>query len=303
MSDARVEPRGPRASSAGRSEPRVISNDGPLGAEVRGVDLSRPLSQGAFRITEDALYAHIVVLFRDQRLTDEQLAAFGERLGELHPAPHHEYGENAAGLHWAVELISNVLRDGRPIGALGAGEATWHTDMSMYEIPASATLLYAQEIPPEGGNTRFANLRLAYERLPEDLRAAVAGRRSIHDHAYLAGGGVRPGFEPVVDKSQGPGARHPIVRRHPRTGHKALFLGRKGTGYIEGYSVAQSDELLDRLWTHMTRSEFVWEHAWRPGDLLVWDNRCTAHSRGAFDPSSRRVLRRLTVKSEPPIPG
>lgn len=279
----------------------VVATGGPLGAEIRGVDLSRPLDDATFKAIEAAWHEHLVLLFRDQRLTDEQLTAFGARFGELHPAPHHEYGENAAGLHWAVELISNVLRNGKPIGALGAGEAIWHSDMSMYEIPASATLLYAEVIPPAGGNTRFTNLRRAYETLPDELRRAVEGRRSIHDIAYLAGGGVRPGWQEVADKSQGPGARHPVVRTHPGTGRKALYLGRMGNGYIEGYSVPESDALLDRLWTHMTRPELIWEHRWRVGDLLVWDNRCVAHARGSFPADTQRVLRRITAMSEKPF--
>jgi taurine dioxygenase len=279
----------------------VIPSGGPLGAEMRGVDLSQPMTAQLFAEIERAWHEHIVLLFRGQKLTDEQLVAFGERFGELHPAPHHEYGDNAKGLHPAVELISNVLKNGRPIGALGAGEATWHTDMSMYEIPASATLLYAEEIPPSGGNTRFANLTRAYEDLPERLRKAVDGRLSIHDHAYLASGGVRPGFTAVADKSQGPGARHPVVRTHPGTGRKALYLGRRTTGYILGYPVEESDKLLDELWEHMTAPRYVWEHVWRVGDVLVWDNRQAVHARQSFPSESRRVMRRITAMSEKPF--
>lgn len=286
-----------------KAQVEVIPSGGPLGAEIRGVDLSKPLSADTFDAIKKAWDDNIVVLFRDQRLVDSDLARFGEYFGELHPAPHQEYGENAAGLHWAVELISNVLRNGRPIGALGSGEATWHTDMSMFEIPASATILYGEEIPIVGGNTRFTNLYRAFETLPEPLLSAVEGRRSIHDHAYLATGGVRPGFEAVADKSQGPGARHPIIRVHPDTQRRALYLGRTGTGYILGYDVPTSDDLLGELWSHMTKPEFIWEHSWRVGDVLVWDNRCTAHSRTPFDPAARRILRRLTVKCEVPIPG
>lgn len=178
---------------------------------------------------------------------------------------------------------------------MGAGEATWHTDMSMYEVPATATLLYGDEIPPSGGNTYFTNLYEAYETLAEDLRRLIEKRRSIHDAAYLATGGVRPGHEAITDKSQGPGARHPIVRCHPRTGRKALYLGRRGFGYIEGLAVEESDEALAALWEHMTRPEFIWEQEWQAGDLIVWDNRCVAHARGAFDPAARRLLRRVTV--------
>jgi taurine dioxygenase len=284
---------------AGKIE--VVPTGGALGAELRGVDLSQPLSEAAFRTIEEAWFEHLVLLFRDQHLDDRDIIAFAKRFGELHSASGREYGGKPSELAEAVELISNIVRDGRPIGALGADEATWHTDMSMYEIPASATLLYADEIPPSGGNTRFANLRRAYETLPDELEKVVRGRKSIHDAAYLASGGVRPGFEAPADKSQGPGARHPIVRTHPHSGRKALYLGRMGNGYILGLPEAESDRLLDELWAHMTRPAFVWEHVWRVGDLVVWDNRCVAHARGAFDPQARRLLRRVTVKSEVPV--
>lgn len=273
----------------------IVPTGGPLGADVYGVDLAEPLSDETFAAIVEAWYEHLVLRFRDQDVTDDALVRFALRFGQLHHAAGAEYGGKPEELHAAVELISNIVKDGKPIGALGAGEATWHTDMSIYEVPASATLLYGDEIPPSGGNTRFTNLCRAYETLEPELRARVEDRRSIHDAAYLATGGVRPGYEAVTDKSKGPGARHPVVKTHPHSGRMALFLGRKGFGYIEGYPVEESDELLDALWQHMTRPEFIWEQVWRQGDLIVWDNRCVAHSRGSFDPSARRLLRRVTV--------
>ena len=273
----------------------IVPTGGPLGADVYGVDLGEPLSDETFAAIVEAWYEHLVLRFRDQDVTDDALVGFALRFGQLHHAAGAEYGGKPEELHAAVELISNIVKDGKPIGALGAGEATWHTDMSIYEVPASATLLYGDEIPPSGGNTRFTNLCRAYETLDPELRARVEDRRSIHDAAYLATGGVRPGYEAVTDKSKGPGARHPVVKTHPYSGRKALFLGRKGFGYIEGYPVEESDELLDALWQHMTRPELIWEQVWQRGDLIVWDNRCVAHSRGSFDPSARRLLRRVTV--------
>jgi taurine dioxygenase len=283
------------------SEVEIIPTRAALGAEIRGVNLSKPLSDAAFRRIETAVYDHIAVFFRNQKMDDAKLVALGSRFGELHKAPLEQYGENAKELPPEVELISNILRDGKPIGALASGEASWHTDMSMYDIPSSITLLYAEEIPPSGGDTRFTNLRRAYEMLPPDLHDSVEGRISIHDIAYTATGEVRPGFSEVVDKTKMPGARHPIVRCHPVTGRKALFLGRMGHGYIVGLPVPESDVLLSRLWEHMTQAKFVWEHQWQVGDVLLWDNRQCAHSRGAFDPNSRRLLRRVTAISEKPF--
>ena len=268
-----------------------------LGADIRGIDLRDSLSDETFGQILNAWHDHLVLRFRGQEISDDDLVRFAMRFGSLHSAEGAEYGGKPEELHTAVELISNIVKDGKPIGALGAGEATWHTDMSMYEEPATATLLYGDEIPPAGGNTMFTNLYTAYETLPDDLRQLVETRRSIHDAAHLATGGIRPGYEEVTDKSQSPGARHPVVKSHPGTGRKALYLGRMGTGYIEGLTVEESDDVLDALWTHMTRREFIWEQEWQTGDLIIWDNRCVAHARGSFDPSTKRLLRRVTVKA------
>jgi len=278
----------------------VVPTGKALGVEIRGVDLTKPMPTEVFAEIENAWHEHFVLLIRDQKLDDDQLVAFARRFGELHGADGYEYGGKPDELPPEVELISNIVCDGKPIGALGASEAVWHTDMSMYEIPSSATFLYAEIIPPSGGNTRFTNNVRAYETLPEDLRKSVEGRRSIHDSAYLAGGGIRRGHEAVTDKSKGPGARHPVVRTHPQSDKKALYIGRIGNGYILDLPVEESDRLLDALWAHITKPEFIWEHEWRVGDLIVWDNRCVAHARGSFDPNSQRLLHRVTVKSEAP---
>ena len=273
----------------------VVPSGKALGADIRGIDLRESLSEEAFGQILNAWHDHLVLRFRDQDISDDNLVAFAMRFGRLHGAEGAEYGGKPEDLHPAVELISNIVRDGKPIGALGAGEATWHSDMSMFEVPATATVLYGDEIPPSGGNTLFTNLYRAYETLSEDLRQTIEARRSIHDAAHLATGGVRPGYEEVADKSQAPGARHPIVKIHPSTGRKAIYLGRMGTGYIEGLTVEESDALLDKLWAHMTSPALIWEQEWQTGDLIIWDNRCVAHARGAFDPSTRRLLRRVTV--------
>lgn len=273
----------------------IVPSGKALGADIRGVDLREDLPDEVFGQIQNAWHDHLVLRFRGQEISDNDFVAFAMRFGKLHGAEGAEYGGKPEDLHPAVELISNIVRDGKPIGALGAGEATWHSDMSMFETPATATLLYGDEIPPSGGNTKFTNLYQAYETLPENLRQTIETRRSIHDAAHLATGGVRPGYEEVTDKSQAPGARHPIVKTHPSTGRKAIYLGRMGTGYIEGLTVEDSDALLDKLWTHMTSPRFIWEQEWQTGDLIIWDNRCVAHARGSFDPTTRRLLRRVTV--------
>lgn len=279
----------------------VVPTGGALGAEVRGVDLSKPLPPEVSDAIVQAWLDHLVLLVRGQTLTDQQIIAYGRQFGEPHTAEGMEYGGKPGELPPEIELISNIVRDGKPIGALGAGEAIWHTDMSMFDLPATATMLYAEIVPPEGGDTMFTNNVRAWETLPADLRRAVEGRLSIHDIAYKADGELRAGQKEVTDKSKGPGARHPVVRTNPDTGRNALYLGRKGYGYIYGYSVEESDRLLDALWTHIAKPEFIWAHKWKQGDVLIWDNRSVTHARGSFDPSQQRLMRRITIKGERPF--
>jgi taurine dioxygenase len=279
----------------------VVPTGDVIGAEIKGVDLSAPLSDKVIAAIRSAWLDHHVVYFRNQNLTDAQLVAFGRRFGTLQPVEFQALEYNRDGLLPEIDVVSNVIVDGKPIGCGGAGELGWHTDMSIFDLPASATFLYAAEVPPSGTSTRFSNMIAAYEALPQSLKDKIEGRRSIHDIAYTASGTVRGGFQPIADKSKGPGAVHPVVRTHPETGQKALFLGRRGYGYIHGYPVPESDALLDVLWDHMTNPRFIWEHHWRRGDVIGWDNRCLIHGRGAFDPQSRRIMRRITVEGDKPF--
>jgi taurine dioxygenase len=279
----------------------VIPTGGPLGAEVKGIDLSSALSDTLIASIRSAWLRHCVIYFRDQNLTDSQLVKLARRFGKTQSVEFQSAEYNRAGLLPEIDVVSNVVIDGKPIGCTGAGELGWHTDMSIFDIPASATILYGEEIPPSGGNTRFANTQLAYETLDPALKEKIADLKSIHDIANTASGTTRGGFQAVADKTTDPGAVHPVVRTHGETGRKALFLGRKGNGYVKGLTVQESDMLLDELWNHMTNPRFVWEHRWQRGDVVMWDNRSVVHSRGAFDPQSRRVLRRVTVESERPV--
>lgn len=278
---------------------QIKPTGGPLGAEVHGVDLSTALTPGQITRIRQAWLEHIVLCFRHQTLTDDQLVRFGQQFGELHRVQYLDR-ERPPGVPMEIEIVSNVVVEGEPVGLLGNSEVAWHTDMSMWEEPASATILYGEVVPASGGGTRFCNLYRAWEELDEDTRNQVRGRRSIHDSAYMADGNVRAGYENLERKSEGPGARHPIVCTHPETGRETLYLGRKGYGYILGLDEDESDELLDRLWNHMVSDRYVWEHQWRKGDVLMWDNRCTAHSRGAIAADQARQLRRVTVKGSAP---
>ncbi len=267
-----------------------------VGAEVGGVDLAR-LSDADFAVLERAWHEHAVLLLRGQNLGDDDLLAFSRRLGPLDPPPNQERGRISPPGFPDIYVVSNVLDpQGDPIGALGAGEAVWHTDMSYLETPPDASMLYALEIPPTGGNTWFCGMQAAYSALSPDLKRAIDGKRIKHDGTYNSGGYLRQGVTPTDDPHQAPGARHPAVLKHPANGRPTLYLGRRRNSYIEGMSPAESDAVLETLWAHIAQPRFIYEHVWRLGDLVLWDNRSTMHRRDPFDGAARRVMHRTQIK-------
>jgi taurine dioxygenase len=269
-----------------------------VGAEISGVELSR-VSDAEFSQIEQAWARHGALLFRDQTLTDDDLLAFSRRFGELDPPPIQEHGRQSPEGYPDIYVVSNVLDDkGAPIGALGAGEAVWHTDMSYLATPPVASMLFALEVPPTGGNTWLLGMQAAWTTLPDALKAKVRGRRIKHDGTYNSGGFLRKGVTPTDDPHQAPGTWHPAVLAHPATGAPMLYLGRRRNSFVEGLSPAESDALLDALWTHIERPDLRYEHRWRVGDLLLWDNRSTMHRRDPFDNATRRVMHRTQIKGQ-----
>ena len=268
-----------------------------LGAEVGGVDLRR-ISDADFAAIHRAWLEHLVLLFRGQSLNDDDLTGFSRRFGKLDFAPIQENGRRFVEGHPEIYVVSNVIENGEAIGSLGAGEAVWHTDMSYLEDPPKASMLYAIEIPPAGGNTGFTNMYQAYEELPEALKRRVAGLRVKHDGTYNSGGYVRQGVTPTDDPREAPGTYHPIVCTHPETGRQCLYLGRRRNAYLEGLELAELEALLDEVWRYATRDELTWYNTWRVGDVVLWDNRCTMHRRDPFDASSRRIMHRTQMKGE-----
>jgi taurine dioxygenase len=273
-----------------------------LGAEVTGVDL-RAIESADFTIIHRAWIDHQVLLFRGQNLTDHDLIAFSLRFGDLDHAPIQENGQRIANGMPEIYVVSNVIENGEAIGSLGYGEAVWHTDMSYLPAPPKASMLYALEIPPAGGDTSFVDMYAAFEALPESLRQRAMGLRVKHDGTYNSGGYVRQGVTPTDDPRQAPGMMHPLVCTHPESGRRMLYLGRRKMAWLEGFSLADSEALLDEIWTHATRKSFVWTHQWRVGDLVLWDNRCTMHRRDPFDAASRRIMHRTQIKGSAPPAG
>jgi taurine dioxygenase len=277
----------------------VIPSGAALGAEIRGIELKR-ITDRDFATIRRAWLDYSVILVRGQRLTDEDLIAFSRRLGDLDWAPIQETGRRFVEGHPEIYVVSNVIENGSPIGSLGAGEATWHTDMSYLEHPPKASMLYALEVPPTGGNTYFCSMYHAYESLPDQVKQRITAFKLKHDGTYNSGGYVRQGVTATDDPRTSPGAYHPLVCTHPETGRRLLYLGRRRNAYIAGLPLPESELLLDELWSHATRVEFTWRNVWRPGDLVLWDNRCTMHRRDPFDENSRRTMHRTQVKGEAP---
>jgi len=277
--------------AARRLETRPLSPA--IGAEVMGVDLSEPMSNEVFEQIRDIWHENLVILFRNQHLTEDDQVRFGERFGP--PAVSHT--KRFTTKNPAVMLISNIRENGQLIGALPDGEMNFHTDQCHQERPAMASMLYSLEVPSKGGNTLFANAYRAYETLLPSIRQRIEGRKALNAYDYDAaatrrGTKLREGV---------PFYWHPIVRKHPATGRKALYVNRLMTIEIEGLSLAESDELLNVLFDHQEQRQFIYEHVWRPHDLLMWDNRCTLHARTDFSADERRLMRRLTILGEKPV--
>jgi taurine dioxygenase len=276
----------------------VTPSGAALGAEIHNVDLRR-LSDRDFNEIHQTWLDHLVILFRGQQLALDDLIAFSRRFGELDWAPVQETGRRFVEGHPEIYVVSNVIEKGVPIGSLGAGEAVWHTDMSYLENPPKASMLYALEIPAAGGDTHFCNMYLAYASLPDALRRRASSLTLKHDATYNSGGYVRQGLAATDDPVSSSGVYHPLVTTHPETGRHALYLGRRRNAYIGGLPLAESEALLDELWSYAASPDIAWCNQWRPGDVVLWDNRCTMHRRDSFDPDSRRILYRTQIRSAP----
>jgi taurine dioxygenase len=274
---------------------KLVPTGAGVGAVIEDVRIAQ-LNDADFAAVTRAWLQHAVLVIRDQELGDDDLIAFSRRFGELDWAPIQETGRRFVEGRPEIYIVSNVVVNGEPIGSLGFGEAVWHTDMSYLEVPPKASLLYAIEVPPLGGNTSFCNMYGVYDALPPALKTRVEHLQIKHDGTYNRGGNLRRGVAPTDDPRTAPGAVHPLVCRHPETGRRVLYLGRRRNAYLLGLELAESEALLEQLWAFVDRPELAFEHRWRAGDLILWDNRCTMHRRDAFDPSARRVLHRTQVK-------
>jgi taurine dioxygenase len=271
------------------------------GAEVSGIALTRPLEASLVGELQHALGEHGILLFRNAELTPAEHVAFSRQFG---PLETHVLGEYNLKEHPEILVVSNVREEGRFKGVVYAGQY-WHSDLSYKRRPSLGSLLLCREMPEIGGDTMWANMYLAYETLSDVMKNMLAGLKAVHDYShayetYFAGRSERPPLTPE-QKAQTPAVEHPLVRTHPVTGRKALYVNPGFTRGIVGMTKEESQPLLDFLFRHATRPEFIYRHRWRVHDLVFWDNRCTMHyAVNDYDFSVRRLMHRTTVTGDEP---
>ena len=276
----------------------ILPTGAALGAEIRGLDLAQPMGDRTFEAVDDAFARFGVIFFRNQRITPQQQVAFTRRFGAI------EF--NIFGERWSVPgapeivVVSNVTENGKPVGIRRAGE-NWHSDMCYTARPPRGTMLYAIETPALHGlplgDTEFASAAAAWDALPDDLRRRIEGRRAVFDFT-----GRKRAFPPTADEiARNPPVTHPIVRTHPRSGRKCLYVMRDDCTGIEGIPAEEAEALIAALADHIVKPQFIYRHQWRPGDVLMWDN-CTVQHRAIqdYDLPQRRLMHRTTMGGAAP---
>ena len=285
------------------TEIRIRPSGAALGADVEGVDLAR-LDDAVFAVIRGALQDHLVLRFRGGAIDDRSFIGLARRFGAIEPPEAHTRtaAMTVPGFP-EMSIISNLIEDGVAKGEAGDGELRWHTDHGFMERPVALSILLARALPDAGGDTSFANMYQAYEALPDALKRRIAGLEVKHQASHSSTGARRPGYRDIAsdDPRDLPGALHPIVRTHPETGRKGLYLGRRFGSYVPPLPLDESEALLDELWAWATRAELTWTQRWQLGDLVVWDNRCTMHRREGFAGQGLRRLHRLMTRGERPV--
>lgn len=274
-----------------------------VGVEARGVDVKN-LDEETFKALYQAWLDHSgVLLIRGQELDCPAILEFSKRFGEIDMPRKTRIDHDP----WIpqfpqfIRITDLKSEDGEVLGALGNGEAFWHSDMTYLEEVPRASILYSCEVPDSGGETGFLSMHHAIETMPAELRKKIEGKVQLHDHVHNASGWATPNWEEQTDPRDTPGARHPMIIKHPETGREALLVGRRPYAYIHDYELEESEAVLNEVWEHATQEQFAWHHAWEPGDMIVWDNFAVMHHRTPFEDTKRRVMLRTQIKGPRPI--
>lgn len=274
---------------------------GHVGAEIIGLDLRLALSDEDFARIHRAHLDHHVVVFRDQRITPQQQIDFSRRFGVLQI---HVLKQFLLAGHPEILIVSNIVENGQPVGLGDAGKY-WHSDLSYKELPSLGSMLHAQELPSEGGDTLFADMHRAWDTLPAVLRQAVEGKHAVHSYtARYSEGKNAANWRPTLSAeqlAQVVTVTHPVVRTHPENGRKALFVSEGFTTHIVGLPEDESRDLLQQLYAHSVRDEHVYRHQWQPHDLVFWDNRSLIHLAAGCPDHLRRKLYRTTIQGDAPF--
>lgn len=282
----------------------IVPSGAALGASIYGLDMSAPVADATFAEVHDAFLHHQVLVFKDQNLSPAAQIDFSRRFGELEDQLNSRF---TLPDYPDVLILSNDMVDGKPIGVIDGGDY-WHSDSSHREFPSLATILFSVKNPERGGGTEFANQYAAYDALSPAMKARLAGRRGIHAVSKLRNKRVtvsprRPDAQETYERQLGiPDAIHPLVRTHPVTGRKSLFVSERFTVGIEDMDQAEADAILDELCAHQVSRQFIYTHKWDKGDLVMWDNRCVLHrAMGGYRYPDVRLLHRTVVRGDTPF--
>jgi taurine dioxygenase len=280
--------------AATRTKLDVVPLTRHIGAEIRGIDLRDTLDAETVRAIHQAWLDHLVLVFRGQQFSQADLIRATGYFGEIGPLsrPPKYFPKGYSKLLPNIMMISNIRENGETIGALPDGEMNFHHDMIHAELPHNGTLLYSVEIPSHGGDTLFASGYAAYDTLDPAIRNRLEGRKALNHYNY--GTTIRGDTSKAVEAFNE--AVHPVFRTHDETSRKAVYVDRLMSMKVVDMPQGESDELLNAVFDHSERAEFVYRHVWRVGDLIVWDNRCSAHARDDFPSDQRRLMLRTTVK-------
>ncbi|NKB70374.1 MAG: hypothetical protein GKR89_25160 [Candidatus Latescibacteria bacterium] len=259
---------------------QITPTNGPLGVHITGLDLNHPLTEETVIQLQEAFLQYSLLVFNERNLDKEVLLRFGRYFGEPvpHPTNHRDQDPEIA----EICIISNIEEKGRSLGALGNEEVAFHADLVFLHTPGSVSILYCVEAPEQGGDTFWASGYAAYDALEAATKAHLEGLKAVYIHR-------NPAYNPPVP------AAHPLVCTHPDGGRKTLFISPGSAHCIVGMEQGESAPLLAELGDHITQDRFVWSHSWQPGDLVMWDNRCTLHRRDPFAADQRRYMRRLQM--------